>query len=465
MASDDDKTVLGTPLAVAQTDGERTVIPGHADTARPRAGQRLDPGGRLGRRAAPTQEPKTVVLSALVPPPHTRPAPVAWSPDVNPLLVAATPLLLLLGHLRSGRIDPRDGGLPGRLAAEFTVMEQTARASGLDPAEIEDCVHVLAATVDDVMQNLPGTSREGWKLAGLVARRFGADAARDGAFRRIERALVHPAAKVRRLEVMLACLSLGLGGGGQGPDKAEDPARWRAVLCRTLQQVAPRDPGMSPCWRPVIPDGTRDRGVPVWVAATVGALAALSLYLPLATDLSRLAATAEGRIVGMHQGLAALALVRPAVQDRTEVATRSPQLDRISDGLRGQGVTVDARGDWILLRLAADFGFAPGQDEPTVAASSAAATLGRVLEGETGPIRVVGHSDNLPLSGRGPFRTNAQLSAARAQAVADLLAGHLSDPSRLRPEGRGALDPIADNATPEGRARNRRVDILIQRAP
>ena len=465
MASEEEKTVLGAPLAIAQADGERTVLMGRAEAGRPRSGQRLDPGGRLGRRAAPTQEPKTVVLSALSVPAPSRRAPRAWSPDANPLLVAATPLLLLLGHLRSGGLDPRDGALPARLAAEFSILEQSAWDTGLDPAEVEDCLFVMAATVDDVMQNLPGPNRAGWKHAGLVARRFGGDAAEGGAFRRIELALVHPAAKARRLEVMLACLSLGLGGAGQDPEDARQLARWRDVVSRTLQQIAPRATGLSPCWHPVVPETPRDRRLPIWVAATVGALAALSLYLPLATDLSRSAALAESRIVGMHHGLPSLALVRQEVQERIEAPPETPQLDRLAAGVQGLGLALETRGAWVLLRLPAEMGFPPGQEDPTGAAPDVAATLGRVLDGETGPVRVVGHSDSLPLSGRGPFRTNAQLSAARAQTVADLLVPHLSDPSRLQPEGRGALEPIADNATPSGRAQNRRVEILIPRAP
>lgn len=468
MATDEEKTVIGLPLARGQAWDDRTVQAGRADTGRPRSGPRPDPAGRLGRRAAQTQEPATVVLSALAAP-LALPAPAARSRDANPLLAAATPMLLLLGHLRSGRLDPRDAGLQGRLAAELSDMEHAARDAGADPDDLEDCVYVLAATADDVMRNLPGSHAAGRTDAGLVARRFGVDgaagSAAGGAFHRIELALVHPASKARRLEVMLACLSLGLGGAAQNPADARELGRWRAVVARTLQQVAPAKAALSPCWRPVVPDASADRGLPVWVAAAVGSLAVVVLFLPLASDLSRASATAESRIAGMHRGFAPLTLVRAVPQDRTVAQPRTPQLERLADGLRGLDVVLDVRNDWVLLRLPRDFGFAPGADAPTEVASRIAPALARVLDGEDGPIRVVGHSDALPLSGRGPFRTNAQLSAARAQTVADLLAPHMADPSRLRAEGRGALDPIADNATPEGRASNRRVEILIRRAP
>jgi len=69
----------------------------------------------------------------------------------------------------------------------------------------------------------------------------------------------------------------------------------------------------------------------------------------------------------------------------------------------------------------------------------------------------------VPMSGRGRFKSNEQLSKARAQTVADLLAAQLETPDRITVEGKGPVDPIADNGTREGRARNRRVEILIPR--
>jgi type VI secretion system protein ImpK len=58
---------------------------------------------------------------------------------------------------------------------------------------------------------------------------------------------------------------------------------------------------------------------------------------------------------------------------------------------------------------------------------------------------------------------NLQLSQARAKAVGDLLQTKLSKPDRITVEGKGADAPIADNASREGRAKNRRVEIVIQR--
>ncbi|HHB12864.1 MAG TPA: OmpA family protein, partial [Chromatiales bacterium] len=74
-------------------------------------------------------------------------------------------------------------------------------------------------------------------------------------------------------------------------------------------------------------------------------------------------------------------------------------------------------------------------------------------------LRVVGHTDST-----GSARYNQLLSQQRAQAVADVLIRDGVPATRITVIGRGENDPIASNATPEGRAQNRRVEILIEPA-
>jgi type VI secretion system protein ImpK len=77
--------------------------------------------------------------------------------------------------------------------------------------------------------------------------------------------------------------------------------------------------------------------------------------------------------------------------------------------------------------------------------------------------RVIGHTDNVPIkSARLRFPDNYQLSLARAGAVRDVLVDATHAPDRFtKAEGRADKEPIADNATAEGRALNRRVEILL----
>ena len=79
-------------------------------------------------------------------------------------------------------------------------------------------------------------------------------------------------------------------------------------------------------------------------------------------------------------------------------------------------------------------------------------------------IHVIGHTDNMPIRGNARLRfpTNWELSTARAVAAVRFLTERAGvDPRRLGAVGYGEYRPVADNATPEGRARNRRIAITI----
>ena len=79
-------------------------------------------------------------------------------------------------------------------------------------------------------------------------------------------------------------------------------------------------------------------------------------------------------------------------------------------------------------------------------------------------IHVIGHTDNVPIraSARSRFPSNWELSTARATAAVRYLTENAGvDPRRLGALGYGEFRPVADNTTPEGRARNRRIAITI----
>ena len=71
-------------------------------------------------------------------------------------------------------------------------------------------------------------------------------------------------------------------------------------------------------------------------------------------------------------------------------------------------------------------------------------------------VRIIGHTDNV-----GSDAINEPLSLQRAQSTRDYLAAHGVNPSRVRIDGRGEREPIATNATVDGRAQNRRVEIFL----
>ncbi|MFT6624331.1 MAG: chemotaxis protein MotB [Cycloclasticus sp.] len=84
-----------------------------------------------------------------------------------------------------------------------------------------------------------------------------------------------------------------------------------------------------------------------------------------------------------------------------------------------------------------------------------------VVNGSRGTVTVAGHTDNIPIKA-GLYRSNWELSAARAVSVAQaLLTDGTVDEKRLIIEGHADTVPLTDNDTPEGRAENRRVEIIL----
>lgn len=89
--------------------------------------------------------------------------------------------------------------------------------------------------------------------------------------------------------------------------------------------------------------------------------------------------------------------------------------------------------------------------------------LGKVLSGMDNQVIVEGHTDNIPIKS-GDYLTNWELSAARANSVADYLSQKFSIPhKRLVSAAYGEYKPIASNDTAEGRGKNRRIEILVIR--
>jgi len=120
---------------------------------------------------------------------------------------------------------------------------------------------------------------------------------------------------------------------------------------------------------------------------------------------------------------------------------------------------LEARGLAISFKQAALF--QSGSDELLVTAVQTIGRVGSALLKVPNAVRVEGHTDSLPISNF-RFRSNWDLSAARAISVLDLLTVKFSVPrSRMSVGGYADVAPVAENDTDAGRARNRRVDVVI----
>lgn len=104
--------------------------------------------------------------------------------------------------------------------------------------------------------------------------------------------------------------------------------------------------------------------------------------------------------------------------------------------------------------------FDSGQAQLLPGAGEKISRIAKVLERPGVEIRVEGHSDNQPIH-NAQFRSNWELSTARAMTVLEILVNDGFDPRKLSASGYGEYRPVADNLSPEGRRMNRRVDLVV----
>ncbi|MBL0911210.1 MAG: OmpA family protein [Bacteroidia bacterium] len=141
--------------------------------------------------------------------------------------------------------------------------------------------------------------------------------------------------------------------------------------------------------------------------------------------------------------------------------------DKLLKALKGytdKGLNVYEKDGRVYVSMDEKLLFASGKTEVNRDGQMALTELGKVLESDPSlQVVVEGHTDNVPLSGSGPIKDNWELSVLRAASVTKILLENRNiDPKRITPAGRGEFIPVGTNETKEGRAKNRRTEIIIE---
>jgi len=132
--------------------------------------------------------------------------------------------------------------------------------------------------------------------------------------------------------------------------------------------------------------------------------------------------------------------------------------NEISKGL----AEVEREGDKIIVRLAEQGSFQSGRADLQAGFLPLLRKVGSTIAGTDGQVRIEGHTDNVPVMVNDRFSSNWDLSGARAGAVADYLleAGGVA-PGRIAVQGFADTKPIDTNDTASGRAKNRRIEVIV----
>lgn len=179
--------------------------------------------------------------------------------------------------------------------------------------------------------------------------------------------------------------------------------------------------------------------------AAIGAIAGGVLGHQLDDDTGRYVGAAAGAALGGGLGYAMDRQHQQLQQLAMENQQLNMEVQRLQDGSLRVGLPSEVLFDFDSASLKPQF-------------MSTMDEMARILNQDPrSTVTVIGHTDST-----GSESYNMDLSRRRAQSVSSYLSSRGVDPNRLYAEGRGESQPRASNATPEGRAQNRRVELLIR---
>ena len=131
-------------------------------------------------------------------------------------------------------------------------------------------------------------------------------------------------------------------------------------------------------------------------------------------------------------------------------------------GFNEADLSVEQRDGKVYVSLSQNLLFASGSTSIDSKGKDALRKLAEVLNRDTNfDIMIEGHTDNVPLRGSGQIKDNWDLSVMRSTSIVKELVKGGVTPSRIIAAGRGEYVPKADNETKEGRALNRRSEIIL----
>jgi chemotaxis protein MotB len=138
------------------------------------------------------------------------------------------------------------------------------------------------------------------------------------------------------------------------------------------------------------------------------------------------------------------------------------ELERMLDDKDIAGASVQDFGDRLVLSIESKFLFPLGSAALSFEGEQLMDSIAKVLGQQQGDIRIEGHTCDLPLGAANRYRDNWELSTERALSVLGALSSRGIRPERMGAAGYGEFRPIAPNDSEKNRARNRRVEFVVE---
>lgn len=378
----------------------------------------------------------------------------------NGLVAAGGRLFALVRQLANTMSHPNPAELREHLVQEVHRFEQNALGRNFDEGTVLTARYALCTLIDETVATTPWGSDGVWASHSLLNKFHKESWGGEKFFKVLERLESQPGPNIDLLEFMYVCLALGLQGKYR-LDSAGGAAleRLRSNLHSLIRsQRGDFERGLSPHWK-----GVEDRRnplakfVPVWVVAAVAAIVLVLFYAVMSLSLNRYSDPVSSELFSLRTSVSSLAPIAPPPMPEADRLTLQ---ELLSEDIARNNVFLDlSLSDRVPIRIVGDGLFDSGSANLAQGVRPLLDRISAALSQTPGPVVVYGHTDNVPIRTL-QFPSNWQLSQARADTVMRVLTDQLS-PDRLSAEGVADAQPIASNDTPDGRAANRRVEIVL----
>ena len=421
-------------------------------------------GAPLGQSPQPTAAPRPAERL----PDDDIPRPATPPKVRNTMMDQAASVLALAASVRSGRAQIALPQLHAQAVAAISTFERAIQAAGYPEEQRQRAKYALCATLDDIAQNLPGQASDGaeWARRSMTVQFFSENIGGDRFWQLVDDMLARPAQNADLIELYHACLAAGFEGRFRVmPDGKrrldEIMTRLYAALehVRSLSQLE-----LSPHWRgETAPLGKVGFWAPLALAAAIALGVLFLIYVIFRLILMQTGDPAMTALKAINPD-AALSLSRPAAPPPQQPSSQLQTLQTfLAPEIAQHLVVVLQDANTVRVRTTVGELFKSGSEQLNAGRQPLFDRIGAAIETQKGPVKIEGHSDSDKLSSL-KFPDNLSLSQARADTVAAIIKGKLSDPSRVTTTGLGDTQPIASNTTADGKAQNRRVEIVVQRS-
>jgi type VI secretion system protein ImpK len=392
----------------------------------------------------------------------------------SPMVAAAAPLLDLLSRIGAGGPSSQVSNaeeLRDRALRALQTFEAECRAAKVPDEQLRAGHYALCAALDDTALATSWGQASSWSSRSLSSTLHQDVRSGERFFDLLAGMQKEPGRYLPALELCYLCLALGLRGryrlDARGSAELD---RIRESLFQLLAQLnGAWERELSPQWRGVdAPHRGPGRSVPAWVAGAVAVFVLAVGYVVASSHVNAAGDELQSRLAVLPPQQAPTIQREVAPVPPAPVVPTAPDLSttvskflaaEIAEGL----VAVVGDPQRLLVRINGRGMFAPGSAELEPRMVTVLNRIGQALAGERGRVTVLGHSDNQPIR-TVRFPSNFQLSAARADAARAVLAAAAAQPERFSSAGRADTEPLASNATAEGREQNRRIEVVLARA-